>query len=296
MLVTLCCLMLQAIPPNVILVKGAVPGASDSSTPLPEGGAVRERAYENGYFGLTYPLPADWTENVLGPPPSDGGSYVLSTLIPSEKVTGAGIAPIRGSVLISAQDLFFNENPATNAKEVVAYVRGRLPRSQSVERAPAEVRIGGRTFTRLDYGAPIAGLHWSLLATDVRCHAVEFVFMARDTATLNGLVAGLAKTKWSDENSVPVCVADYAVPANVVTRVEPLFPVRRFNSIPVRLIIDLEGRVRHVHVISAFPDQTTAITQALLQWRFKPYVVDGKPREIETGLEFGSTPRHTASR
>jgi hypothetical protein len=290
MLVTLCCLMLQTIPPNVILVKGAAPGASDSSTPLPEGGAVRERAYQNRYFGLTYPLPADWTENVLGPPPSEGGSYVLSMLIPSETIAGT----IQGSVLISAQDLFFNHNPATNAKEVVAYARGHLPRSQSVERAPAEVKIGGQTFTRLDYGAPIAGLHWSLLATDIRCHAVEFVFMARDAATLNALVAGLAKTRWSNENSTPVCVADYAVPANVVTRVEPLFPVRRFNSIPVRLIIDPEGRVRHVHVISAFSEQTAAITQALLQWRFKPYVVDGKPREIETGLVLGSLPQHNA--
>jgi hypothetical protein len=293
MLVILCCLMLlQAIPPNVILVKGAVPGASDSSTPLPEGGAVREGAYRNDYFGLTYPLPADWTENVLGPPPSEGGSYVLSMLIPSEKITGT----VKGSVLISAQDLFFGHNPATSAKEVVAYARGHLPPSQSVERAPAEVRIGGRTFTRLDYGAPVAGLHWSLLATDSRCHAVEFVFMARDAATLNGLVAGLAKTRWPDENSVSLCVADYAVPANVVTRVEPLFPVRRFNSVPVRLIIDPEGRVRHVHVISAFPDQTAAITQALLQWRFKPYVVDGEPREIETGLLFGSIPPRTTSR
>jgi len=292
MLIALCCLILSAIPQNVILVPGAVPGASDSSTPLPEGGAVRESAYRNGYFGMTYPLPAGWTENVAGPPPSDGGSYVLSTLIPSEKISGA----VKGSVLISAQDLFFGHHPAANANEVVAYTRDHLPRSHSVERAPAEVRIGGRTFTRFDYGAPVAGLHWSLLATDIRCHAVAFVFMSRDAATLNALVAGLAKTKWSDENSAPACVADYVAPANVVTRVEPLFPVKRFNSIPVRLIIDAEGRVRHVHVISAFADQTAAITQALLQWRFKPYVVDGEPREIETGLVFGSVPPRSARR
>ena len=284
MLVILCCLLLlQAIPPNVILVKGAVPGASDSSTPLPEGGAVRERAYQNEYFGLTYPLPADWTENVAGPPPSDDGGYVLSTLIPSEKISGAA----KGSVLISAQDLFFKRNPASSAKEVVAFVHDHLPRSQSVERAPAEVKIGGRTFTRFDYGAPIAGLHWSLLATDIRCHAVEFVFMAREAKTLDALVAGLAKVKWPADDGAPACAAGYATPANVVTRVEPLFPLRRFNRVPVRLVIDREGRVKHVHVISAFPDQSAAILQALPQWRFKPYVVDGEPREIETGIVFG---------
>lgn len=284
MLVTLCCLLLLAIPPNVILVKGAVPGASDSSTPLPESGAVREREYQNDYFGLTYPLPSDWTENVVGPPPSDDGGYVLSMLIPSEKISAA----VKGSVLISAQDLFFTRNPATSAREIVVFAQDHLPRSQSVERAPAEVKIGGRTFIRFDYGAPIAGLHWSLLATDMRCHAVEFVFMAREAKTLDVLVAGLANVKWAAGNGAPVCAADYATPANVVTRVEPLFPVRRFNRIPVRLVIDREGHVKHVHVISAFPDQSTAITQALQQWRFKPYVVDGEPREIETGMVFGS--------
>ena len=33
-----------------------------------------------------------------------------------------------------------------------------------------------------------------------------------------------------------------------------------------------------------------SITDALLQWRFKPYLRDGEPVEVETGIMFGRTP------
>jgi hypothetical protein len=58
----------------------------------------------------------------------------------------------------------------------------------------------------------------------------------------------------------------------------------------VRVIIDKEGRVKHIHFLSAFPDQAKAISDALEQWRFKPYLRAGKPVEVETGLMFGRRP------
>jgi protein TonB len=62
---------------------------------------------------------------------------------------------------------------------------------------------------------------------------------------------------------------------------------QRYNTIPVRVIIDAEGKVRHIHLLSAFPDQSQAILTALREWRFKPYMVDGKAVEVETGMVFG---------
>ena len=59
------------VPTGVILVKGAWSSASDSVTPLPEGGSVINNVFTDQYFGMTYPLPADWAEKYKGPPPSD---------------------------------------------------------------------------------------------------------------------------------------------------------------------------------------------------------------------------------
>jgi hypothetical protein len=75
-----------------------------------------------------------------------------------------------------------------------------------------------------------------------------------------------------------------------VRKVDPILADRRFNPIPVRIIIDTEGKVKHVHFLSAFPEQAKGITDALLQWRFKPYLRDGQPVEVETGIMFGRTP------
>ena len=94
---------------------------------------------------------------------------------------------------------------------------------------------------------------------------------------------------------VPVCIKDYAREENVLERVDPVFAERRFNPVPVRVIIDKEGKVKHIHFLSAFPDQAKAVTDALFQWRFRPYLRDGKPVEVETGILFGRSPRRAIS-
>jgi hypothetical protein len=78
-----------------------------------------------------------------------------------------------------------------------------------------------------------------------------------------------------------------------VEKEDPIFSERRFNPIPVRVIIDKEGKVKHIHFLSAFPEQAKAITDALQQWRFKPYLREGQPVEVETGILFGRTPAET---
>jgi outer membrane biosynthesis protein TonB len=64
----------------------------------------------------------------------------------------------------------------------------------------------------------------------------------------------------------------------------------RFTSVPVRIIVDREGHVKHVHVINGFPEQAKSISEALSQWTFKPYVKNGRALEVETGLLFDFKP------
>jgi len=63
--------------------------------------------------------------------------------------------------------------------------------------------------------------------------------------------------------------------------------VHRYNAIPVRIIIDKEGKVKHIHFLSAYPEQEKAITEALKQWKFRPYEKNGQRLEVETGIMFG---------
>jgi hypothetical protein len=289
------------LPTGVILVKGAEPSASDHHTPLPEDGVMGSASYESAYFRLTYPLPENWIEQVKGPPPSDSGVYVLALLVPSEKLS----ASVKGSILVTAQDLFFNLAPAASALEMVRYTRDHLQPGVQVDRTVEEVRIAGHAFARLDYSSPLAGLHWSVLATEIRCHSIQFIFMGRSQKVIDKLIKELDRMKLPAEASVrggrgggevPLCIADYAQPENIVERTDPVLSGHRYNPVPVRILIDKEGHVKHVHLISAFPDQSVIITEALLKWRFKPYLKDGQPMEVETGIMFGSLPHRPPPR
>src|ERR1700730_7109467 len=276
-------------PAGVILVKGAWSSASDSVTPLPEGGSVSNNVFSNQYFGMNYALPPGWTQKFEGPPPSNSGRYVLVQIRPAVTYKGS----TRGSILITAQDMFFAPQPSANALELINYTKDNLQADYKVELPTTELKVANHSFTFFAYGSPVAQLHWYVLATQIRCHAVEMVLTSRDTKLLESLLLDMNKMKLPPEagltsgvggGDVPVCIKDYARDQNVVDRVDPVFAERRFNAVPVRIVIDREGKVKHIHFLSAFPDQARAVTDALFQWRFRPCLRDGKPVEVETGL------------
>jgi len=91
-----------ASPP---LEKAAVMPRRDAD---PESGAMAGNVYGNPYFGLSVPLPPNWSEGLAGPPPSPRGLYVLSSM--------DGIKASRATLLIVAQDLFFSAKPFANAE------------------------------------------------------------------------------------------------------------------------------------------------------------------------------------
>jgi hypothetical protein len=284
------------VPQGLILVKGAEPSASDASTPVPEGASVTEKAFLDPYFGMAYQLPAGWTQKYVGPPPSDSGYYVLAQIEPGKNIK----SDTSGTILISAQDLFFTLAPAASALELINFRKSRLSADYKLERPPSEVKIGGHSFLRMDYMSPVAELHWYTLATQIRCHAVEFLMTSRDPQLLERLVQSLNQMILPENagtntgrggGDAPVCVRDYAAGDNVLHRVNPVLAERKFNAIPVRVVIDKNGRVKHVHVISAFAEQSRIITDALLQWEFRPYRVNGQPVEVETGIMFGASPQ-----
>jgi hypothetical protein len=283
---------LTKVPEGVILVKGAWSSASDSVTPLPEGSRFSNGVFTNDYFGMKYTLPSTWAKGYDGPPPSDTGRYVLAQI----RLAGANKESGRGSILITADDLFFTPLPAGNALQLVNYMKDNLQADYRQEEPPTPTKIAGRPFTFFAYWSPVAQLHWYVVASEIRCHAVEMVLSSRDTKLLASWLLDLNKmtlpaeagpTAGTGGGAFPVCIEDYARSANVLARVDPIFTQPRGNPVPVRIIVDKKGKVKHIHFLSAFPDQAKAVTDALGQWRFKPYLQDGHPVEVETGIMFG---------
>jgi hypothetical protein len=292
----------EVVPKDTILVKGAWSSASDSTTPLPEGGVLTSNVFTDQYFGITYPVPQGWMQKFTPPPPSDSGSYVLAQLGrngsfqmgESDNARGGS----GGSIMISAQDMFFTPVPAASARQFVNYSKSHLPDYYQVELKPTQTTIGGQPFTFFAYWSPEAELHWYVLATQIRCHVVEIVLMNHDPKAVEELVRDMnAKMKFPAEagpaggaGNVPVCIKNYATGENVLEQVDPVLTQQRYNAIPVRIIIDKGGKVKHIHFLSAFPEQQKVIGDALKQWKFRPYERNGQRFEVETGIMFGRAP------
>jgi hypothetical protein len=289
--------VVKRVPSGVILVKGAWSSASDSVTPVPEGGSVVNHVFRDEYFRMTYPLPPGWIEKYKGPPPSDGGRYVLAQLGPAD--TFKELA--RGSILITAEDLFFTAVPPSNATELINQMKDNLQSDSQVELQPKQSKIADRLFTFLAYWSPVAQLHWYVVATEIRCRVVQIILTSHDTKLLADLIQHMNQMKLPAEanpsagtggGGVPVCIKDYARDENMIARFDPVFTEHRFNPVPVRIIIDQEGKIKHIHFLSAFPEQAKAITDALGQWKFKPYRRAGQLTEVETGILFGPGNAH----
>jgi hypothetical protein len=272
--------------------QGPVPGdlAKDPNVPDPEDGAIADANYSTKYFDLSYPLAPGWEGGMTGPSPSNQGLYVLAELKRDSEP--------KGTLLVVAQDMFFNLQPIQSAKAYATVFRNgqaKVP-AMKIDREPTEVKIGDHSFMRVDYSG--VGLYRAWLATDIRCHLVSFNFTATSPEALEQAVQTLSKVSMAKEAaidtdgasdgsaSVPVCVKDYAKGDNVVSMVDPIPAGPRYTKIPVRIIVGTDGSVKHVHVVSAFPLARRTVYEALIRWKLKPYEVNGHPAEVETGLVF----------
>lgn len=250
----------------------------DAASPafVPESGAIREGVYVNRYFGMRYPVPSGWTEDLKGPEPSGSGYYSLISLKPE--------SAMNATLLIAAQDEFFNALPLRTAFDFVTQMKQGLDASLTVTEAPKSVAVAGHPFARLEYTG--ADLIHSIYAIEIRCHIVIFSFTSRDPEAVKAFVASLSKASFIKSPNWPVCIPEYATPLHILHRVNPPLVGPRFAGIPVRIIIDPQGKVAHVHAISGAPEQKKAAAAAVTQWTFKPYEKDGKAMSIETGLLF----------
>lgn len=273
---------------GMVLIACVAKGDVAAKYAEPEGGEVKNGVFEDDYFGLRYRLPSGWVEDLKGPEPSASGYYSLAALKPEGELVA--------TMQISAQDDFFAPEPAKDATGFLNAMKKGLDTSLSAPNAVAHVKLGGIDFARLDYSG--AGLSHIVLATEIRCHALIFSITARREAAAEMLVESLRKLSFMQERSAtssndtavrggwPLCVPESSYSDHIAHKVDPVLTGPRYGSVPVRLIIGADGKLEHIHAIAGFPEQVKSVTEALAKWEFKPYIANGQPVEVETGLLF----------
>jgi periplasmic protein TonB len=75
----------------------------------------------------------------------------------------------------------------------------------------------------------------------------------------------------------------------LIHKVEPSYPVlaksaRIQGDVILRAIIDREGNIQDLQLVSGHPLLVPAAIGAVKQWRYRPYLLNGQPVEVETTI------------
>jgi hypothetical protein len=86
--------------------------------------------------------------------------------------------------------------------------------------------------------------------------------------------------------SGPVHVASGTMMGYLIHRIEPIYPadVHISGTVTLRATISKDGKVMELRLISGSPMLTGALMDAAKQWRYKPYLINGTPVDVETTI------------
>lgn len=83
-------------------------------------------------------------------------------------------------------------------------------------------------------------------------------------------------------------------PANLIHQVKPVYPplarqVRAQGVVILEATITRDGTVRDVRVITGHPLLTKPAQEAVEQWRYKPFIMNGEAIEVITTITVNFT-------
>jgi hypothetical protein len=85
---------------------------------------------------------------------------------------------------------------------------------------------------------------------------------------------------------MPICIKDYATPKHLLSRTPQASAGPKFTSVPVHIIIGVDGRARNIHVIRASAEQRehhSGTDRVAIQ----AIHGGGRPVEVATGVTLG---------
>jgi protein TonB len=124
---------------------------------------------------------------------------------------------------------------------------------------------------------------------------------------VGGVPGGVINELLSSTRSVPVPaktpdpapvkrvrLASRVVEANLIHDVPPQYPAaagraRIEGTVVLMAVIGMDGTVKDVRVENGLPILAQAAIEAVKQWRYKPYMVDGEPVEVDSRITINFT-------
>jgi protein TonB len=87
----------------------------------------------------------------------------------------------------------------------------------------------------------------------------------------------------------PVRVGGQVAEANLIRRVQPVYPplaksARVSGTVEFTATISKEGNIENLQLVRGHPLLVNAAREAVLQWKYKPTMLNGQPVEVVTNI------------
>jgi len=115
---------------------------------------------------------------------------------------------------------------------------------------------------------------------------------------MGGVIGGII-------SSTPMAVPKVATPQRVrvsqgvsqgllIRKVQPTYPplarqARIQGQVMLQALISKDGSIENLRLISGHPMLAPAALEAVKQWKYKPYMLNGEPVEVETTVQVNFT-------
>jgi periplasmic protein TonB len=116
--------------------------------------------------------------------------------------------------------------------------------------------------------------------------------------SMGGVIGGII-------SSTPVAVPKVATPQRVrvsagvtsgllIRKVNPVYPplarqARISGTVVLRAVISKDGAIENLQLVSGHPMLAPAAIDAVKQWKYKPYLLNGEPVEVDTEVQVNFT-------
>lgn len=127
------------------------------------------------------------------------------------------------------------------------------------------------------------------MATQVHDHPDPDAGTPASDAGAPGTAVAPASSSSSQATAAPTRIAGTQAQQLILHQVAPIYPDiarQRFiqGTVVLQAIIGQDGRVKNLRPVSGPKELYDSAVGAVEQWRYKPFVLDGKPVEVETTI------------
>jgi len=115
--------------------------------------------------------------------------------------------------------------------------------------------------------------------------------------SMNGVIGGIVSSAAvvpTIHQAQRVRVSQGVTSGLLIRRIQPTYPplakqARISGAVVLQAEISKDGSIQNLHVISGHPMLVPSALDAVKQWKYKPYILNGEPVEVETTITVNFT-------